>query len=74
MEKVVPKIARQRGSDTGQSRRRWVRSCRGCPQALQEEFSWIIIEHSPCMSVGFVVNDIFKWASVYCTRKNSTTI
>jgi len=27
MENLVPKTARQRGSDTGQSRRRWVRSC-----------------------------------------------
>jgi len=28
----------RRGSDAGQSRRRWIRSSRGCPQALQEEF------------------------------------
>jgi len=34
MEEVVPKMARRRGLDTGQSRRRWVRSCKGCPQAL----------------------------------------
>jgi len=32
MEKVVPKMEHQRGSDAGQSRRKWVRSCRGCPQ------------------------------------------
>jgi len=28
MEKVEPKMARLRGSDAGQSRRRWVKSCR----------------------------------------------
>jgi len=27
-------------SDVWQSRRRWVRSCSGCPQALHEEFSF----------------------------------
>jgi len=43
MEEVVPKMTRQRGSDAGQSRRRWVRSCRGCPQALQEELSFRFI-------------------------------
>jgi len=32
MEEVMPKMARRRGSDAGQSRRRWVRSCGGCPQ------------------------------------------
>jgi len=37
-EKSSAKDGRRRGSDTGQSRRRRVRSCRGCPQALQEEF------------------------------------
>jgi len=37
MKEVVPKMARRRGSEVGQSRR-WVRSCRWCPQALQEEF------------------------------------
>jgi len=31
---VVPKIARRKGSDAGQSRRRLVKSCRECPQAL----------------------------------------
>jgi len=31
MEEVVPKMARRRGSDAGLSRRRWIRSCRGCP-------------------------------------------
>jgi len=30
-EKVVPKMARRRGSDVGQSRRRCVRFCRECP-------------------------------------------
>jgi len=29
MEELVPKMARRRGSDAGQSRRRWVVSCRG---------------------------------------------
>jgi len=28
-------MARRRGSDAGQSRRRWVKSCWGCPQTLQ---------------------------------------
>jgi len=31
-----------KGSDAGQSRRRRVRSCRGCPQALHEEFSSVL--------------------------------
>jgi len=39
MEEVVPKMARRRASDAGQSRRRWVRSCRRCPQTLHEKFS-----------------------------------
>jgi len=30
MEEVVSKTARRKGSDAGQSRRRWVRSCRLC--------------------------------------------
>jgi len=30
MKEVVLKMARQRGSYTGQSRRRWVRFCRSC--------------------------------------------
>jgi len=38
MEEVVAKMAHRRGSDAGQSRSRWVRSCRWCPQTLQEEF------------------------------------
>jgi len=38
MEEVVPKMALRRGSDTGQYM--LVRSCRGCPQELQEEFSF----------------------------------
>jgi len=33
-ELVVPKMARRRCSDSGLSRRRWVRSCSWCPQAL----------------------------------------
>jgi len=40
MEELVPKMARRRSSDEGQSRKRWVRSCRWCPQALQEELSF----------------------------------
>jgi len=42
---VVPKIARRKGWDAGQFRRRWVRFCRGCPQALQEEFFFHFILH-----------------------------
>jgi len=42
MEEVVPKMTRRRGSDEGQSRR-WVKSCRGCSQALQEEFLFILL-------------------------------
>jgi len=34
MEEVMPKMARWKGSDVGQSRRRRVRSCRCYPQAL----------------------------------------
>jgi len=45
LEEVVPKKVRRRGSDAGQFRRRRVRSCRGCPQALQEEFSFCFILH-----------------------------
>jgi len=45
MEKVVPKMARRRGSDAWQSRR-WVRFCRWCPQALQEKFSFLFILQS----------------------------
>jgi len=43
MEEVVPKMACQRRTDARQSRRRWFKSCRGCPQALQEEFSCFIL-------------------------------
>jgi len=42
MEEVVPKMARQRGSDARQSRRRRVRSFRGCPQTLQEDFFFVL--------------------------------
>jgi len=42
MEEVVPKMARQRGTDARQSRR-WVRSCSYWPHALQEEFSFHFI-------------------------------
>jgi len=45
MEEVVPKIASRRDSETGQSGRRWVRSCRGCSQTLQEELSFRFILH-----------------------------
>jgi len=38
-EVVVPKMARRRGSEEGRYRR-WVRSCRRCPQALQKEFAF----------------------------------
>jgi len=34
MEEVVPKMARRKGSDVGQSKRRWVRTFRGCSHAL----------------------------------------
>jgi len=34
-----------RSSDAGQSKGRWVRSCRWCPHALQEEFSFNFIVH-----------------------------
>jgi len=37
---IVPKMARRRGSDAGQSRR-WVRFCSWCPQALQEESPFV---------------------------------
>jgi len=40
MEEVEPNMERRRGSDAGQSRRGWVRSCRRCSQALQKEFSF----------------------------------
>jgi len=42
---VVPKMSRRRGTDAGQSRRRRVSSCRGYPQALQEEFSFCFFLH-----------------------------
>jgi len=45
MVEAVTKMARRRGSDAGQSGRRWVRSCRECPQALHEEFSFRFILH-----------------------------
>ena len=34
IEREEPKIDLRRGSEAGQSRRRWLRSCGGCPQAL----------------------------------------
>jgi len=43
MEEVVLKMACRRGSDAGQSKRRWVGSCRGCLQALHEEFFRFIL-------------------------------
>ena len=43
IEREEPKIDLRRGSEAGQSRRRWLRSCRGCPQALQAEFSFRLI-------------------------------
>jgi len=45
MEKVVPKIAHERESDAGQSRKRWIRSCSWWPHALQEIFSYRFILH-----------------------------
>jgi len=45
MKEVVPKMARRRGSGAGQSRRRRVRSCGRCPQALQAEFSFRFLLH-----------------------------
>ena len=38
-----PKIDLRRGLEAGQSRRRCLRSCRGCPRALQAEFSFQLI-------------------------------
>ena len=43
IEREEPKIDLRRGSEAGQSRRKWLRSCRGCPQALQAEFSFRLI-------------------------------
>ena len=43
MEREEPKIDLRRGSEAGQSRRRWLRSCRECPQTLQAEFSFRLI-------------------------------
>ena len=40
IEREEPKIDLRKGSEAGQSRRRWLRFCRGCPQALQAEFSF----------------------------------
>ena len=37
IEREEPKIDLRTGSEAGQTRRRWLRSCRGCPQALQAE-------------------------------------
>jgi len=45
MEEVMPKMASRRGLNEGQSRRRWVRSCKWCPKVLQEEFSFRFILH-----------------------------
>jgi len=42
MEEEVPKMARRIGLDAGQSRRKRVRFCRECPQALQEGFRFIL--------------------------------
>jgi len=38
-------MARRKGSVAGRFRRMWVRSCRGCLLALQEEFSFLFILH-----------------------------
>ena len=43
IEREEPKIDLRRGSEAGQSRKKWLRSCRGCPQALQAEFSFLLI-------------------------------
>ena len=43
IEREEPKIDLRRDSEAGQSRRRWLRSCRGCRQALQAEFSLRLI-------------------------------
>jgi len=40
---VEPNMARRRGSDAGQSKKRWVRFCREYRQALQKEFSFRFI-------------------------------
>jgi len=45
MEEVVPKMAHRRVLDMEQSRKRWVRSCKRCLQALQKEFSFHFILH-----------------------------
>jgi len=42
---VVPKMTCRRRSDAKLFRRRWVRSWRWCPQALQEEFYFRSILH-----------------------------
>ena len=42
IEREEPKIDLRRGSEAGQSRR-WLRFCRGCPRALQAEFSFRLI-------------------------------
>jgi len=45
-------MVRRRGSGAGQSRRRWVRSCRWCLQALQEySFCFILREKMNTMTV-----------------------
>jgi len=36
MEEVVPKMALRRSSNAGQCQRKWVRSCRWCPQAMKK--------------------------------------
>jgi len=51
MDEVVPKMARQRGSDAGQSWRRGVKSCRRCLQALHEEFSFRFIGQNLYFSI-----------------------
>jgi len=52
LEEVVPKMVRQRRSGVGQSWRRWIRFCRGSPQALHEEFSFGFILHREAVTVA----------------------
>jgi len=74
---VVPKMTRRRGSDAGQPRRRRVRSCKECSQALHEDFSFRFIQHvgerprEGCERVNYTVRSSIKQLPIYIKSTNN---
>jgi len=59
MEEVMSKVVRRRGTDAGQSRRRWVKTCSWCPQALQEESDVLIAKANNFVNLNIFLSRFF---------------